>query len=126
MATMSTAPAFPKGEAAWTGEQANTLLRPVEDMFHGRDVDALVNGFTEGGRKHRERSWRGEVWNMRDEMVAFNVWEQGESDLHRSCEAPRGGRSIGLDFRYPFDAHRVAVAHRERQRVSTVLCKERI
>jgi nuclear transport factor 2 (NTF2) superfamily protein len=47
MATVSTAPAYPKGEAAWTGEQANTLLRLVEDMFHRRDVDALVNGFAE-------------------------------------------------------------------------------
>jgi nuclear transport factor 2 (NTF2) superfamily protein len=47
MATVKTAPAFPKGETAWTREQANTLLRLVEDMFHRCDVDALVNGFTE-------------------------------------------------------------------------------
>lgn len=45
---MDTATAtFPKGEDAWTEEQANALLREVEDIFHRRDLDALVNGFTE-------------------------------------------------------------------------------
>jgi nuclear transport factor 2 (NTF2) superfamily protein len=39
--------AWPKGESAWTREQASALLGVVEDMFHRRDVDALVNGFTE-------------------------------------------------------------------------------
>ncbi len=38
---------WPEGECAWTKEQANALLRLVEDMFHRRDLDALVNGFTE-------------------------------------------------------------------------------
>src|SRR5437868_14620717 len=38
---------FPKGEDAWTREQVNAVLRAVEDMFHRRDVDALVKGFTE-------------------------------------------------------------------------------
>ena len=38
---------FPKGEDAWTHEQADALLRIVEDMFHRRDVEALVKGFTE-------------------------------------------------------------------------------
>ena len=38
---------FPKGEDAWTREQVNALLRTVEDMFHRRDVEALVKGFTE-------------------------------------------------------------------------------
>lgn len=39
--------AFPKGQGRWTKSQANRLLRAVEDMFHRRDVEALVNGFTE-------------------------------------------------------------------------------
>lgn len=47
---MDTAPetvAFPKGEDAWTQAQADALLRVVEDIFHRRDIDALVAGFTE-------------------------------------------------------------------------------
>lgn len=40
-------PMWPEGETAWTKEQANALLRLVEDMFHRRDIDALVHGFTE-------------------------------------------------------------------------------
>ncbi len=39
--------AFPKDSDAWSTEQANALLRAVEDMFHRRDVDALAHGFTE-------------------------------------------------------------------------------
>ena len=39
--------ASPKGEGRWTKAQANALLRAVEDMFHRRDIDALVKGFTE-------------------------------------------------------------------------------
>src|SRR5262249_13172365 len=31
----------------WTREQATALLLAVEDMFHRRDIDALVEGFTE-------------------------------------------------------------------------------
>ncbi len=38
---------FPKGEEAWTHRQVDALLRIVEDMFHRRDVEALVKGFTE-------------------------------------------------------------------------------
>jgi ketosteroid isomerase-like protein len=38
---------WPEGESAWTKEQANALLRLVDDMFHRRDIDALVSGFTE-------------------------------------------------------------------------------
>lgn len=38
---------FPKGEDPWSAEQANALLRAVEDMFHRVDVEALVRGFTE-------------------------------------------------------------------------------
>lgn len=47
MAKARPAPVFPKGHGLWTRKQANTLLRAVEDMFHRRDVEALVNGFTE-------------------------------------------------------------------------------
>jgi nuclear transport factor 2 (NTF2) superfamily protein len=39
--------AFPKGQGRWTKSQASRLLRAVVDMFHRRDVEALVNGFTE-------------------------------------------------------------------------------
>ena len=38
---------FPKGEDPWTRGQAEVLLRAVEDMFHRRDIKALVHGFTE-------------------------------------------------------------------------------
>ena len=47
MAKATQATAFPKGHDRWTKPQANALLRAVEDMFHRRDVDALVHGFTE-------------------------------------------------------------------------------
>ena len=47
MAKATQATAFPKGHDRWTEAQANALLRAVEDMFHRRDVDALVHGFTE-------------------------------------------------------------------------------
>ncbi len=47
MAKTTQATAFPKGHDRWTEAQANALLRAVEDMFHRRDVDALVHGFTE-------------------------------------------------------------------------------
>jgi ketosteroid isomerase-like protein len=38
---------FPKGEDPWSREQVAGLLRAVEDMFHRRDIEALVHGFTE-------------------------------------------------------------------------------
>jgi len=38
---------FPKGSGRWSRTQADALLRTVEDMFHRRDIDALVEGFTE-------------------------------------------------------------------------------
>src|SRR5262245_12089154 len=38
---------FPKGEGRWTRQQADALLRAVEDMFHRVDVEALVHGFTD-------------------------------------------------------------------------------
>ena len=47
MAVATRRRAFPKGEGRWTKVQANALLRAVEDMFHRRDIDALVKGFTE-------------------------------------------------------------------------------
>ena len=45
--TVAQTVSFPPGEAAWTREQADALLRMVEDMFHRVDVEALVHGFTE-------------------------------------------------------------------------------
>src|SRR2546428_9799339 len=47
MAVATRRQAFPKGEGRWKKVQANALLRAVEVMFHRRDIDALVNGFTE-------------------------------------------------------------------------------
>jgi nuclear transport factor 2 (NTF2) superfamily protein len=47
MATARKTLAFPKGSGPWSKAQANALLRAVEGMFHRRDVDALVTGFTE-------------------------------------------------------------------------------
>jgi nuclear transport factor 2 (NTF2) superfamily protein len=47
MAIASGRPMWPEGESAWTKEQADALLRLVEDMFHGRDIDALIRGFTQ-------------------------------------------------------------------------------
>src|SRR5437870_7494325 len=38
---------FPRGDETWTVEQANALLRAVEDMFHRVDIEALVHGFTD-------------------------------------------------------------------------------
>jgi ketosteroid isomerase-like protein len=38
---------FPKGEEPWTRSQVDALLRAVEAMFHRRDIEALVHGFTE-------------------------------------------------------------------------------
>ena len=38
---------FPKGEELWTRSQVDALLRAVEGMFHRRDIEALVHGFTE-------------------------------------------------------------------------------
>src|SRR5437899_12909130 len=47
MAVATRRQAFPKGEGRWKKVQANAMLRTVEVMFHRRDIDALVNGFTE-------------------------------------------------------------------------------
>ena len=38
---------FPTGSGSWSKTEANALLRAVEDMFHRRDIEALVNGFAE-------------------------------------------------------------------------------
>ena len=46
MARARKAAAFPRGTGRWSVAQANALLRAVEGMFHRRDIDALVNGFT--------------------------------------------------------------------------------
>src|SRR5215472_2528412 len=45
MTTQLEAPVFPKGADSWAKEQANALLRLVEDMFHRRNLAALVVGF---------------------------------------------------------------------------------
>ena len=47
MAMVTKPRAFPKGGGRWSRTQADALLRAVEDMFHRRDIDAPVNGFTE-------------------------------------------------------------------------------
>lgn len=47
MTATTTAVSFPRGEEGWTAEQANALLRAVEEMFHRVDVEALVHGFTD-------------------------------------------------------------------------------
>ena len=47
MTTIPRAMTFPRGESPWSREQAEGLLRVVEDMFHRRDIEALVNGFTD-------------------------------------------------------------------------------
>src|SRR5262245_33990971 len=52
MAKARQAMAPPKGGGRWTAGQANALLRTVEGMFHRKDVDALVNGFTPDCRFH--------------------------------------------------------------------------
>jgi nuclear transport factor 2 (NTF2) superfamily protein len=47
MAMTTATPAVPEGAGRWSRQQADALLRAVEDMFHRRDIDALVHGFTE-------------------------------------------------------------------------------
>jgi nuclear transport factor 2 (NTF2) superfamily protein len=47
MAKATKNPVFPRGIDAWSRPQADALLRIVEDMFHRRDIEALVTGFTE-------------------------------------------------------------------------------
>jgi len=47
VATISSARSYPRGRGPWSRRQATALLRTVEGMFHRRDVDALVHGFTE-------------------------------------------------------------------------------
>ena len=47
MAVTAKTRAFPAGNDPWTKEQAALLLRAVEEMFHRRDIDGLVNGFTD-------------------------------------------------------------------------------
>ena len=39
--------AFPKGTDGWSRHQAATLLKSVMDMFHGADIQALADLFTE-------------------------------------------------------------------------------
>jgi nuclear transport factor 2 (NTF2) superfamily protein len=53
MAKAMRAPAFPKGQDAWTKPQADALLRAVEDMFHRRDVDCIVRFAEQPERRGR-------------------------------------------------------------------------
>jgi len=108
----SETPAFPKGESVWTREQANALLRAVEEMFHRRDVEALVHGFTEDcvvrfaelpERRGREalralftaRLARQKHYRLRKTLMALdgnvlaNTWE-GEWEDRDSGKAMRG------------------------------------
>ena len=39
--------AFPKGTDGWSRHQAATLLKSVMEMFHGADIQALADLFTE-------------------------------------------------------------------------------
>jgi hypothetical protein len=64
MAVATPTAAFPAGDSPWTRAQAERLLRIVEDMFHRRDVEALVNGFTEDCVFRLIAEWD----------AAFNVW----------------------------------------------------
>ncbi|MBI3825901.1 MAG: nuclear transport factor 2 family protein [Candidatus Rokubacteria bacterium] len=46
MAVAAASVVLPRGAEGWTRAQAEALLRIVEDMFHRRDLEALVHGFT--------------------------------------------------------------------------------
>jgi nuclear transport factor 2 (NTF2) superfamily protein len=41
------AEAWPRGEQAWTHEQARAFIRNVVELFHRVDVDGLAQGFAE-------------------------------------------------------------------------------
>jgi len=115
MATMARAKAFPKGQGRWTRALANALLRAVEDMFHRRDVDALVRGFTEDcvvrfaeqpelrgraalrrlftARLARQKDYRlGKTLMGLDGNVLANTWEGTWED--RETGKPMAGRGV--------------------------------
>ena len=81
---------FPKGEDAWTKGQVDALLRSVEDMFHRRDVEALVNGFTEDCvvrfSELPERRGRGAL----RELLTARLARQKSYSLKKTCLALEG------------------------------------
>jgi len=112
---MTTDLTFPKGEDDWTREQANRLLRAVEDLFHRRDLDGLVNGFTDDcvvrfaeqperhgrqalrelftARFARQRNYRlSKTLMALDRNVLANVWEGTWQD--RDTGQPMCGRGV--------------------------------
>jgi len=81
---------FPKGEDAWTKGEVDALLRAVEDMFHRRDVEALVNGFTEDCvvrfSELPERRGRGAL----RELLTARLARQKSYRLKKTCLALEG------------------------------------
>jgi nuclear transport factor 2 (NTF2) superfamily protein len=81
---------FPTGEDTWTKGQVDTLLRAVEDMFHRRDVEALVNGFTEDCvvrfSELPERRGRGAL----RELFTARLARQRNYRLKKTCLALEG------------------------------------
>ena len=81
---------FPKGDDAWTKGQVDALLRAVEDMFHRRDVEALVNGFTEDCvvrfSELPERRGRGAL----RELLTARLARQKSYRLKKTCLALEG------------------------------------
>ena len=74
MTTQLEAPVFPKGADSWTKEQANALLRLVEDMFHRRDLAVLSLGSTEDCivrfSEQPEQRGRGHALRERDRATS--------------------------------------------------------
>jgi nuclear transport factor 2 (NTF2) superfamily protein len=81
---------FPKGEDAWTKGEVDALLRAVEDMFHRRDIEALVNGFTEDCvvrfSELPERRGRGAL----RELFTARLARQKNYRLKKTCLALEG------------------------------------
>src|SRR5215813_7733295 len=81
---------FPKGEEPWTRSQVDTLLRTVEDMFHGRDIEALVHGFTEDCvvrfSEQPERRGRAAL----RELFTARLARQQDYQLKKTCLALEG------------------------------------
>jgi len=81
---------FPKGEDAWTHQQADALLRIVEEMFHRRDVETLVEGFTEDCivrfAEQPERRGRGAL----RQLLTARLARQKKYRLKKTCLALEG------------------------------------
>ena len=96
----------------------NALLRLVEDMFHRRDIDALVNGFTQDcvfrfaeqpeqrGRDALRRFFaarfaRQQNYRLTKTLMAVegnllaNVWEGTWADSHTGKQMADGGSKSG-------------------------------